>query len=468
MSERRLVFPLLLVLDFVCVEVVFQVVGWLRAAVAVGSFEAGPLVAGVSDFRSLLGPFAVLCLALYLIDGYSSRTDMLSAAYASLHVIALVTGMLVMLMVTYVFIKDQYALQSSRAVIAFGFLLLIPVTLTYRRWLSLRMMNTRHQRPILFLGNQGSCVAFKATCRTNQLSQEVIYIATDASHQDSIAPMLEMEMQAVTELPQILDKLAPRLEAIVLHRSARDLPGAVVEKLMELHFHGVSTYTLELFHEIYWRKIPLEELDPTWLFQEGFQIARQPVFARLKRLSDIVLALLGLVVCSPLLLLCAAAVWLEDRGAIFFLQTRIGLNHVPFQIVKFRTMRPSDGGGDPYTRPGDARVTRVGRLLRATRLDEFPQLWSVLRGDMSLIGPRAEWSKLVERYEREIPCYHFRHLMKPGITGWAQVNYPYGANLDDTLRKLEYDLYYLRYFSFVLDASIVLKTIHIILFGKGR
>jgi lipopolysaccharide/colanic/teichoic acid biosynthesis glycosyltransferase len=110
----------------------------------------------------------------------------------------------------------------------------------------------------------------------------------------------------------------------------------------------------------------------------------------------------------------------------------------------------------------------VGRLLRAVRCDELPQLWNVLRGDMSLIGPRAEWIQLVERYEREIPCYHFRHLVKPGITGWAQVNYPYGANLDDTLRKLEYDLYYIRYFSFVLDASIVLKTIQIMLFGKGR
>ena len=467
MSERRLVFPLLLLLDFACVVVVFRVVGWLRAAMAMGVFDMGMLV-GTFDLAALLGPFAIVVLALYLIDGYSTRTDMLSAAYASLHVIALATGMLVMLMVTYVFIKDQYALQSSRAVIGLGFLLLIPVTLTYRRWLTLRLLNTRQERPILFLGNQGSCVAFQATSRTNQLAQEVIYIATDATHQESIPPMIEIEMQAVTELPEILAKLAPRIEAIVLHRSARDLPPAGAEQLRELHFHGVPTYTLELFHEIYWRKIPLEELDPTWLFQEGFQIARQPVFARLKRLSDIVLALLGLAVCSPVLLLCAAAIWLEDRGAVFFLQTRVGLNHVPFQIVKFRTMRPDGGGGDPYTQPGDARITRVGRLLRASRLDEFPQLWNVLRGDMSLIGPRAEWSKLVERYEREIPCYHFRHLMKPGITGWAQVNYPYGANLDDTLRKLEYDLYYIRYFSFVLDASIVLKTVHIILFGKGR
>jgi lipopolysaccharide/colanic/teichoic acid biosynthesis glycosyltransferase len=237
---------------------------------------------------------------------------------------------------------------------------------------------------------------------------------------------------------------------------------------MDLHFSGTTTYTLELFHEVYWRKIPLYRLNPTWLFQEGFHSARDPVFERLKRLSDIGLSLLGLVLASPLLLLCAAAVWLEDRGPVFYLQTRVGKNRAPFQVYKFRTMRSGEATGDLYTQPNDRRITRTGRLLRAMRFDEFPQLWNVLHGEMSLIGPRAEWIRLVERYEREIPCYHFRHLVKPGITGWAQVNYPYGANLDDTLRKLEYDLYYIRYFSFTLDASIVLKTIHIMLFGKGR
>jgi lipopolysaccharide/colanic/teichoic acid biosynthesis glycosyltransferase len=167
------------------------------------------------------------------------------------------------------------------------------------------------------------------------------------------------------------------------------------------------------------------------------------------------------------MLAAALAIWLDDRGSVFFKQTRIGRNHEPFQLYKLRTMR-ADATGSRYTQPGDARITRVGRFLRASRLDEFPQMWNVLIGDMSLIGPRAEWDKLVEDYERDIACYHFRHLVKPGITGWAQVNYPYGASREDTVRKLEYDLYYVKHFSFRLDATIVLKTIHIILFGKGR
>jgi len=215
------------------------------------------------------------------------------------------------------------------------------------------------------------------------------------------------------------------------------------------------------------RKIPLYRLNQTWLFQEGFQIAREPVFERLKRLSDIVLSSLGILFTLPLIAAAALAIKIEDGGPIFFRQNRIGRNRTPFPLFKLRTMHTTEGG-DLYTQKNDRRITRIGGFLRTSRIDEIPQLLNVFRGEMSLIGPRAEWDKLVADYESKIPCYHFRHLVKPGITGWAQINYPYGANLEDTLRKLEYDLYYIRHFSFVLDASIVLKTVHVMLFGKGR
>ncbi len=258
------------------------------------------------------------------------------------------------------------------------------------------------------------------------------------------------------------------MEAIVLRESNLDLPPEIAQQLVRLFFEGVPTYTLEFFHQVYWNKIPLYRLDPAWLFQDGFRITREPVFERIKRVSDIALSAVGLLLAAPVIAVAVAAIWIEDRGPVFFRQTRMGKNSVPFRLAKLRTMRAGDATGDPYTRPGDLRITRTGRFLRATRLDELPQLWNVLKGDMSLIGPRAEWDRLVDDYERQIPCYYFRHLVKPGITGWAQVNYPYGASLEDTIRKLEYDLYYIKYFSFRLDASIVLKTIHIMLFGKGR
>jgi len=276
-----------------------------------------------------------------------------------------------------------------------------------------------------------------------------------------------VSMPPIGDMAHYLEEYDRNLDAIILRESNQELPTAVAQRLMELHFSGVPTYTLELFHEVYWRKIPLYRLNQTWLFQEGFQIAREPVFERLKRVSDVALSSLGLLLTLPFLPFVAALIWIGDRGPVFFRQPRVGKNRVLFDILKLRTMSVGQGGA-VYTGVNDSRITTVGRFLRATRIDEIPQLWNVLIGDMSLIGPRAEWSKLVEDYEKKIPCYHFRHLVKPGITGWAQVNYPYGANLDDTLRKLEYDLYYIRYFSFVLDASIVLKTIHIMLFGKGR
>jgi lipopolysaccharide/colanic/teichoic acid biosynthesis glycosyltransferase len=171
---------------------------------------------------------------------------------------------------------------------------------------------------------------------------------------------------------------------------------------------------------------------------------------------------------SPIMAVVALLIKLEGRGPVFFSQTRAGQHGTLFTLHKFRTMEVGSEFKGLYTVEGDPRVTRLGHWLRLTRLDELPQLWNVLRGEMSLIGPRAEWIKCVERYEKAIPYYHFRHLVRPGITGWAQVNYPYGASVEDTVEKLMYDLYYIRHFSLALDATVILKTLHVMLFGKGR
>jgi exopolysaccharide biosynthesis polyprenyl glycosylphosphotransferase len=457
MNRARLISLLLVLLDAAAVILVFNLVSWAYLALPFGEWV----------FGSLFLPVLVHFLAVYLIDGYSPRTDMMSVTYTSLHTIALVAVLFVTLLLTYAFIPAGFTLQTSRFVTAVTYLALVPVTLSYRR-VFYRWNNVhRQQRYFLFLGTPEACLAFREECRKTHMTQGVLYATVEtllggapAHHEKSTPP--------VGDAVHYLAEYEEQLDAIILRESSRELPPALAQKLIALHFSGVPTYTLELFHEVYWRKIPLYRLNQTWLFQEGFQIAREPVFERLKRISDIAFASVGLLVALPLLPLAAVAIWLTDRGPVLFRQPRVGKNHVVFTALKLRTMRVANTDGDPYTRADDERVTTVGRFLRATRLDEVPQLWNVLVGDMSLIGPRAEWTKLVEQYEKQIPCYHFRHLVKPGITGWAQVNYPYGANLDDTLRKLEYDLYYIRYFSFVLDASIVLKTIHVMLFGKGR
>jgi exopolysaccharide biosynthesis polyprenyl glycosylphosphotransferase len=448
MTPARLVTIALVLLDAAAVVLSFNGVAWLRGLIPFTE----PII------LALALPVTLHFLGIYLIDGYSSRTDMLSVTYASLHLLAQIGVLLVTLLMTHVFIPEGFALQSSRLVTAVSYLAVIPVSLGYRRMLYLRLHRHRQQRYFLFLGDAPSCEAFKAGCAEHRMTQMVL-----------CAPPPEPGPGAAlgAGVMHYLDEYQGMIDAIVLRESRNELPPAIAERLMQLSFSGVPTFTLELFHQVYWRKIPLYRLNQTWLFQEGFQIAREPVFERMKRLGDIVLSLLGLLLFSLVLPLFALLIWLNDRGPVFFRQTRVGKNRKLFTVFKLRTMRVHREG-ERYTQRDDDRITAVGQYLRASRLDEIPQLWNVLRGDMSLIGPRAEWVELVEDYESKIPCYHFRHLVKPGITGWAQVNYPYGASIEDTMRKLEYDLYYIRFFSFVLDASIVLKTIHVMLGGKGR
>ncbi len=445
--NRFLVF---LSLDLFFLVAIFNIVGWLRGILINDQWILWPLAV----------PALLVVGGFYLIDAYKRSTDMMSLNYTSEHIIAVFFALIGTLLFTYVFLTGDYPLQQSRGVITLSFLLYAPVTLAYRRYAyalgnALRIRNT-----LVFIGDAESGRGFAAECARMGYQQPVLYVSPAESGGDGL--------QTVDRVLDGVEHGEIRVEAIVLHENNRDLHAPLSQRLVELFFQGVPTYTLELFHQVYWRKIPLYRLNQAWLFQEGFQIAREPVFERLKRISDIALSLFALILGSPLFAAIALAIWLDDRGPVIFRQTRIGKNRVPFRLLKFRTMRLNAGEGDAYTQAGDRRITRTGRFLRASRLDELPQMLNVLIGDMSLIGPRAEWDKLVERYEAEIPCYHFRHLVKPGITGWAQVNYPYGANIEDTLRKLEYDLYYIRHFSFFIDAAIVLKTIHIMLFGKGR
>ena len=430
--------------DLVSVAVVFNIVLFLRGVISHPNLW--PLVA----------PALVFVVSLYLIDGYGARADMLSLDYASLHLIASFFAALTMLLLTFAFIPKGFELQSSRAAMLLSFGIVGPLTLAYRRLLYERSIISRGERNLIFVGEKADFEAFSAECA--RMGNQFPLLHADASEKYK---SFETVLGSISTSKVLV-------EAIVVKETGKELPSDIPIKLVQLYFDGIPTYTLEIFHQIYWRKIPLYRINPIWLFQEGFKIAREPVFERIKRISDIFLSILGLLFAAPVIAAAALAIKIDDRGPVFFFQTRIGRHRVPFKLLKLRTMRTGAVTGDPYTRQGDARITRAGKLLRAARLDELPQLWNVLCGEMSLIGPRAEWDRLVAEYEREIPSYHFRHLVKPGITGWAQVNYRYGSGVEDTLRKLEYDLYYIRNFSFLLDAAIVLKTFHVMLLQKGR
>lgn len=240
-----------------------------------------------------------------------------------------------------------------------------------------------------------------------------------------------------------------------------------IEQLLQLKFSGVQVADAHSVYEKVTGKILLANLEPSWLFlSAGFRKSRSLLTA--KRCTDIAVSLLGILLGLPLMGVIALAIWMETGFPILFRQERVGLGQQSFTILKFRSMsQDAEAGGPSWAQANDPRVTRVGRVLRKYRLDEMPQLFNVLRGEMSFVGPRPEQKGLCKMLEEMIPMYWRRHTVRPGITGWAQIKYHYGSTIEDAKRKLEYELYYIKNLSLKLDLAIILATFKVILFGRG-
>jgi len=231
----------------------------------------------------------------------------------------------------------------------------------------------------------------------------------------------------------------------------------------------VDVFNMSDMYESLTGKVPVRELDEARLVSEPFMGMRRNVYMlHLKRLCDICLASTGLLVTLPVSLFTMLLIKLTSRGPVLFSQERVGLDGRVFHVLKFRSMRlDAERGGAVWATEHDTRITPVGKLLRKMRIDEIPQMWNVLIGDMSFIGPRPERPEFVTGLSRNIPFYQLRHVIKPGITGWAQINFRYGASMEDSLEKLQYDLYYIKNLGFMLDMQILFKTVKVVLFGAG-
>ena len=242
------------------------------------------------------------------------------------------------------------------------------------------------------------------------------------------------------------------------------------DDLLECKLNGVKIVDIATFVEHRLRKINLGALNPSAIiFSKGFRIPARKSYG--KRLFDVSAGLLLLVLISPLMLLATLAILIESwgRGPVLFEQIRVGQGGKLFKVWKFRTMRVgAEKAGIPqYAEQNDPRVTTTGRILRKLRIDESPQLINVLQGEMSFVGPRPERPEFVRQYLANIPYYDLRHEVKPGITGWAQISYPYGSTEQDTVEKLQYDLYYIKHYHLLLDLNILLQTVHTVLWGRG-
>ncbi len=242
-----------------------------------------------------------------------------------------------------------------------------------------------------------------------------------------------------------------------------------MEQLLECRIRGVSVLNLAGFCEKTKREVRLDSLKASWLvYGEGFI---QGSFRRfMKRLFDIISSSILLVLTAPVMILAVIAIWLDSPGPVIYRQARVGLGGRIFMCMKFRSMRidAEKDGVAKWASKNDPRITRVGSFMRKTRIDELPQLFSVLFGEMSLVGPRPERPTFVDQLKVDVPFYELRHSVKPGITGWAQVRYHYGGSLEDARKKHQYDLYYVKNNSLFLDMLVLIETVSVVLFHEGQ
>ena len=452
---------LLVLCDVTCWIGLYGLATYLRR----DSFFVGPFEFMLVDCVVLI----VIVQALYIIGGYNRNTEMRSLPYTTEHILAVAVAAAVSSLLIYSAAAYDAGMKPSRGVLLVSFVAFLPLSLLYRRLFRTHMAASAAQRAFLVVGGGDLARRFYEAYRQSPNRERLEFVDNDPARVGSTiagpgSPMVEGGLAAK------LAQLDRRYSGVILAESVDRLSPELIERLVRTQFQRTRVYTLESFYESHWRHVPVHNIDPFWPLQMGFQLARISPYHYLKRLFDLALSGVLLVIFSPLIVLLTLLVWLTSGRPAIFRQVRVGREGHPFTAYKFRTMavRTENENDDIYTRPDDPRVTRIGHWLRKLRLDELPQLWNVFRGEMSLIGPRAEWIKCAERYERKIPFYHFRHLVKPGITGWAQVNYPYGESDEDAIEKLQYDLYYIRHYSLKLDAMIVLKTVHTMLFGRGQ
>jgi len=305
--------------------------------------------------------------------------------------------------------------------------------------------------------------------RLRQLGErpEVGFVIVGYIGMSDSKPQIEeaINRSAIHNLKRFVENLGVSEVVLALEERRNSLP---LSDLLRIKTAGVHVNDFSSFIERETGRVDLDTVNPSWLiFSDGFSSGRA-VSSVAKRLFDITASLLLLAFTLPLIAIFAVLVKLDSKGPAFFRQRRVGLYGQPFFVVKLRSMHiDAESGGAQWATKDDPRVTRVGRFIRKVRIDELPQAWTVLKGEMSFVGPRPERPEFVADLEDKLPYYAERHMVKPGITGWAQVNYPYGASIEDSRHKLEYDLYYAKNYTPFLDLLIILQTLRVVLWREG-
>lgn len=357
--------------------------------------------------------------------------------------------------------------QPLAAILTLEGTLAVPATVAAWRWVAARFRILDGWRERVLVIGTGETARRLSRWVSERLARDYTVIGFADADESRIGNIVAMGVRVQTSFSGLLSFCPKRADRIVvaLDEKRGTLP---LHDLIELRLSGFPIEDTTSFLERTSGKIAVETLLPSWLiFSDGFKTS--PLRLAVKRALDIALAVGLLIVTAPLMAVVAVAIRLDSPGTVLYRQSRLGLRGREFFLLKFRSMvRDAESKSGPvWAREGDPRVTRVGRLLRVTRIDELPQIFNVLRGQMSFVGPRPERRHFVEQLEKVIPFYRLRTAVRPGVTGWAQVMYRYGASEEDAVEKLKYDLYYVKHLNPLFDLWIVFKTVKVVLSGEG-
>ena len=335
------------------------------------------------------------------------------------------------------------------------------VRAAFQKWTNLGAFKSR----VLVLGTGSRVMKLAEHARRNPNHEVVGYISLQPSRHYVPLPQI-LPMAPEDSLLSVVERYA--IDQLVVAVRDRRGGGFPVQQLLECRMKGVKVVELPTFLEREYRQVLLESLNPSWIvlgdgFRQGF------VGNTVKRLFDLTVSGALLLLTLPIMLVAALCIYLESGAPVLFRQERVGQGGRIFTLYKLRSMRnDAEGDGTPHwARANDDRTTKVGRFIRKYRIDELPQIFNVFQGEMSFVGPRPERPFFVDQLVKQIPFYALRHSAKPGITGWAQVRYPYGASIDDAIEKLQYDLYYVKNHGLFLDFTILISTVEVVLWGKG-
>ena len=354
----------------------------------------------------------------------------------------------------------------SRAIFIIQMFLVLVLLLSWRLIFSLMFPVSIVKESVIVLGAGGSGAALSEVLESRLSPYTIVGFLDDDQAKLKNKIGSSVVIGRTDDLLQIASRRNIKTAIIAI---THDRPKRLIHSILEAKLKGMNIIEMPTACERLTRRVPVAHIHDEWLlFAGGFYLFTKEYLQKIKRLIDLSLSSLFIILTLPVLGIIALAIKLDSKGPVFYKQIRIGKGAEEFTLWKFRSMvSNAEENGPVWASKNDHRLTRVGKIIRFLRIDEMPQLFNVLRGEMSLIGPRPERVEFVRELESRLPYYAVRHTVLPGVTGWAQVNYRYGASVDDALHKLEYDLYYIKNMSLFLDLKILLKTIGVVLFGQG-